>query len=91
VPVIIGLLLTPRAFAYWSMNDAGYRDLGMILHTNSFTKTDVMLLISVLDSNFGIKATIRVAGKKMGYLCTSSIYAYNLIGCITIYAFFYVI
>jgi LAGLIDADG DNA endonuclease family len=46
------------------MNDAGYRDLGMILHTNSFTKTDVMLLISVLDSNFGIKATIRVAGKK---------------------------
>jgi len=64
VPDIIGLLLTPRAFAYWIMDDAGYRASGMILHTNSFTKADVMLLISVLDSNFGIKATIRAAGKK---------------------------
>jgi hypothetical protein len=64
VPAIIALLLTPRAFAYWIMDDGGYRAKGMILHTNSFTKADVMLLISVLDSNFGIKATIRAAGKK---------------------------
>jgi hypothetical protein len=49
------------------MDDAGYLASGMLLHTpreRSFTKADVMLLISVLDSNFGIKATLRAAGEK---------------------------
>jgi hypothetical protein len=64
VPAIIGLLLTPRALAYWIMDDAGYHASGMLLHTNSFTKADVMLLISVLESNFSIKATLRAAGEK---------------------------
>jgi len=64
VPSNIGLLLTPRALAYWIMDDGGYRTSGIIIHTNSFTKTDVVLLASVLDSSFGIKATVRIVGKK---------------------------
>jgi len=62
VPTIISQLLTARALAYWIMDDDGYRASGMLLHTNSFTMADVILLISVLESNFGIKATLRSAG-----------------------------
>ncbi|RUS23409.1 homing endonuclease [Endogone sp. FLAS-F59071] len=63
VPVIIGQLLTARAFAYWICDDGGYLASGMLLHTNAFTKSDVELLISVLNTNFGIKANIRAKGK----------------------------
>ncbi|RUP43424.1 homing endonuclease [Jimgerdemannia flammicorona] len=63
VPAIIGQLLTARAFAYWICDDGGYLASGMLLHTNAFTKSDVELLIFVLNTNFGIKANIRVKGK----------------------------
>lgn len=76
VPAIIGSLLTPRALAYWIMDDGGYHASGMLLHTNSFTKADVLLLISVLDSNFGIKANLRAAGNNWipSGLCTCCVF-----------------
>lgn len=39
VPINIADYLTPRAFAYWIMDDGSLGGKGLLLHTNSFTKS----------------------------------------------------
>lgn len=62
VPTNIGDLLTPRGLAYWIMDDGG-QNPGFILHTNSFTKEEVELLIQILKINFELKASLRPRNK----------------------------
>lgn len=66
VPANIAVLLTARALAFWIMDDGGKGSYGVtILHTNSFTLTDVKLLQSALLSNFQLRTRLiqRTPGK----------------------------
>jgi len=64
VPANIGLLLTDRALAYWSMDD-GYKDGNAFrLATESFTKEEVELLIKVLKDNFDLDCTLNTVKSK---------------------------
>lgn len=56
VPKTINRLLTPRALAYWYMND-GFFDGSYLLHTKCFSISDQRLLLNALG-NFNIKANI---------------------------------
>jgi hypothetical protein len=58
VPSIIGLLLTPIALAVWVCDDGTYNG-GLILQTNSYTLSDVELLVRTLQANFNLTAWIR--------------------------------
>jgi LAGLIDADG DNA endonuclease family len=59
IPDNIDLYLTARALAFWIMDDGSKEKSGILLHTNSFTHEEVLLLVSTLKSNFGIISKIR--------------------------------
>jgi len=50
--------LTPIGLGQWIMDDGFFRP-GLTLQTNAFSVLEVELLISVLNSNFGIIRYIR--------------------------------
>jgi len=55
VPLNIGDLLTEVGLAFWIMDDGGLGSNGTLnLHTDSFTLSEVNLLIEVLKRNFNI-------------------------------------
>lgn len=58
VPALIAEWLTPRALAYWIMDDGSWEagSKAILLHANSFTLEDQQRLCSVLFTNFGISA-----------------------------------
>lgn len=59
VPANIGELLTPRALAYFIMDDGGKGPYGeMNLHTRSFTLEDVQLLQQALADNFKLRTRL---------------------------------
>lgn len=62
VPKSIGNYLTPLALAIWIMDDGSKVKGGLKLSTNSFTYSDCLLLVTVLDDNFALKATVQSAG-----------------------------
>lgn len=49
-------LLTPRALAFWIMDDGGAHLSGLTLHTNNFTFEEVDTLIRLLLTKYGIVA-----------------------------------
>jgi hypothetical protein len=57
VPENIGNLLTPLGLSYWFADDGA--KAGLFLHTDGFSKKDVVLLLSVLDSKFGLQCSLR--------------------------------
>ena len=57
VPENIGNLLTPLGLSYWFADDGA--KAGLLLHTDGFSKEDVVLLLSVLESKFGLKCSLR--------------------------------
>lgn len=59
VPLDIAKYLTPRALAFWIMDDGSWAGSGLLLHTNSFTESEVDLLIAALHANFGFNANKR--------------------------------
>lgn len=62
VPKIINRLLTARGLAYWFMDDGSIKSKeskGLIFNTQSFSKKEIQMLISVLNNKFGLKAKIR--------------------------------
>jgi len=58
VPENIGNLLTPLGLSYWFSDDGANAGYGLLLHTDGFSKEDVILLISVLDSKFGLRCSL---------------------------------
>jgi len=60
VPLNIAELLTPLSLAYWICDDGGFnkRDRVVVISTQSFSKEEVNLLISVLNQKFGLNCTI---------------------------------
>lgn len=59
MPDNIWHLLTPRALAYWIMDDGGKGSYNeMILHTRSFTLQEVKLLQSVLQGKYQLRTRL---------------------------------
>jgi len=69
VPSIIFKLLTPLALAHWIQQDGSFNKAsgGLTLCTDSFTESEVQLLISVLQIKFGLKCSIQKAPNKGQY------------------------
>jgi len=59
VPVTIEALLSDVALAFWAQDDGYKEKSGFILCTDSFTKAECELLISVLYKKFGLICTLR--------------------------------
>lgn len=73
IPPNITELLTPLALAVWVMDDGGRHGSGIRLHTNSFTLSDVQLLIIALNTNFGFKCTTHLNNENhVIYISSSS-------------------
>lgn len=51
--------LTPRAIAYWLMDDGSFTSGTVRFYTNSFSLEEVNLLREVLLSKYGIKTTVQ--------------------------------
>lgn len=62
VPLSIGRYLSPLALAIWIMDDGSKVGEGLKFSTNCFSKSDCLLLISVLEKNFNLKCSIQLAG-----------------------------
>lgn len=58
VPINIKELLTPRALAFWIMCDGYKYNAGVALATNSFSISDIELLLNSLNENFGFSCRI---------------------------------
>jgi len=59
VPDNLKDFLTPRALAFWIMDDGSKGGKGILLHTNSFMYKEVLLLISILKDKFNIDSRPR--------------------------------
>jgi len=57
IPKNIGELLTAKSLAYWAMDDGHKKDKNFVLSTNSYTLSEVELLIKVLKKNFDLNCT----------------------------------
>lgn len=53
------LKLTPVTLAYWIAGDGSFVKGTIIIHTNSFTKKEVLWLVAKLSEHLNLKATIR--------------------------------
>ncbi len=58
IPENIGELLTPLALAVWIMDDGTWKQPGVRIATNCFTKEECELLVSVLDLKFNLKCSL---------------------------------
>lgn len=58
VPKNIADFLTPLSLAVWIFDDGGFHNSGVRLHTNCFTREEVMLLSLALNTKFNIKSTL---------------------------------
>lgn len=67
VPSNIGDYLTPLALAIWICDDGTKVSKGLKFCTNSFTYSDCVLLVKVLNDNFGLKSSIQSAGAPNQY------------------------
>jgi LAGLIDADG DNA endonuclease family/Cytochrome C oxidase subunit II, transmembrane domain len=63
IPLNIGDLLTNVGLAYWAMDDGVKHGPGFSLCTDSYTFSEVQLLIKVLKDNFDLNCSIHNRGK----------------------------
>lgn len=68
VPENIAQYLTPRALAYWIMDNGSKAGSGVKLATNSFRLTDLNLLCETLYSLYDLNCTIQSAGVENQYV-----------------------
>lgn len=68
LPSSLNSLLTPRALAYWYMDDGGLQTKACTISTASFSFKEHLSLQSILYDNWGIKANVHGINTKNGYL-----------------------
>lgn len=74
VPADIYDYLTYEGIAHWIMGDGSYRGGGLVLHTQSFTVKDCILLINVLKIKFDLDCTLTFErGLPVIYIRVSSV------------------
>lgn len=63
--------LTPRAIAYWFMDDGSLlanNSKGLVFHTQNFDESDVKRLANFLEQKYGLKTWVK-QNKKKTYHC----------------------
>jgi len=65
VPKNIGELLTAKSLAYWAMDDGTADRSGFVLNTNSYTKEEVELLVSILKNKFDLDCSVHTRNDKV--------------------------
>lgn len=63
IPLNINELLTPLGLAYWAMDDGCKHNSGFHLCTDSYTLSEIELLIKVLKQNFDLNCTYNKIGE----------------------------
>lgn len=66
IPLNISEFLSPRALAFWAMDDGYKQSSSLVLCTDSFTKKEVELLINVLKTKFDLDCTLYLKNKVKG-------------------------
>ena len=66
---IIENYMTALTLAIWISDDGGYTQYGVRIATNSFTLSEVELLITVLKSKFNLTATVQRRTKSNKEIC----------------------
>jgi hypothetical protein len=94
VPKNIGKFLTPRAIAYWFMDDGSYEDQSnrtYLLNTQGFTVKESQMLCDILLEKYGIEANTNYDGrfKRIRILTASAPIFLELIKGYVIPAFHY--
>lgn len=87
IPKFIYRSLTPRALAYWYMDDGSIKSKqskGVLYNTQGFFYKDVLLLCDILNKKFNLKASLRK--QKEGYQIYISGHSYEIMRSI-IYPF----
>lgn len=51
--------LNGRVLAYWIIDDGSWTGSGILIHCNSFSESNVFLLVKMLNDKFGIKVSVR--------------------------------
>lgn len=75
IPDNIGEILTPVSLAHWAMGDGYKSKSGFTFSTNSYTLSEVQLLVKVLKDKFDLNCTIhKTSGKDQHliYIATGS-------------------
>jgi len=88
IPKLIHRWLTPRAIAYWYMDDGSIKSKqskGVLFNTQRFTYNEVLLLSKILNDKYELKTKLRK--QKVGYQIYVSGYSYEKLKSI-IYPFF---
>ena len=71
IPELIGKMLTPLALATWFMDDGSIksnRHKALVIHAQSFEKTDLERIIKIIENKFGIKSILRKRNDGSGYV-----------------------
>jgi ubiquinol-cytochrome c reductase cytochrome b subunit len=68
IPSCIDIYLTPLALAIWIMDDGSKVSQGLKLCTNSYTYSECLYLIKVLNDKFKLKTSVQSAGVKNQYI-----------------------
>jgi len=68
IPNCIDIYLTPLALAIWIMDDGSKVSQGLKLCTNSYTYSECLYLIKILNDKFELKASVQSAGAKNQYI-----------------------
>lgn len=71
IPKIIGKLLTPLALAVWFMDDGSIKSnqhRALVIHSQSFAKTDLERIMKVIEEKFGINMVLRKRSDGSGYV-----------------------
>ena len=70
IPIELYSYLTPRALAFWIMDDGSKQGKGILLHINSFKYEEVLFLINILKEKFNIESIARKKyNKHIIYIC----------------------
>jgi hypothetical protein len=83
IPKLIHKWLTPRAIAYWYMDDGSMKSKqskGVFFNTQCFTFKEVTLLSNILNKKYKLKTTLR--RQKVGYQIYVSGYSYETLSSI---------
>lgn len=70
IPKLISKMLSPLVLAVWFMDDGSIKSnkhKALVIHTQSFTKEDLIRIIQVLENKYGIKSTLRSRDTGGGY------------------------
>lgn len=71
VPKLISKLLTPLVLAVWFMDDGStksHQHKALVIHSQSFSKFDLLRVIKVLEDKFQIKSVLRKRQDGSGYI-----------------------